>query len=180
MATGWTIPPNTATDCVLLPIIKGGKVTNLGDIPFQGQAITPTCDPTKLSTATVPNPANTYFNQLGCSISHGVATDAQTRDVLPVRGRHQGRAVQYRAQQRLQPAGRRRRRQDQRAAELLLRHPRGQQADQRRGQPGRNVRNGHLDPPGPGSLGVPQPAGQPGRPEQADQPELLRPAGQLR
>ena len=36
VATGWTIPPNTATDCVLLPIIKGGKVTNLGDIPLQG------------------------------------------------------------------------------------------------------------------------------------------------
>jgi hypothetical protein len=77
LATGWTIPPNTATDCVILPVIKGGKVVNLGDIPLQGEAITPTCDPTKLSTATVPNPANTYFNQLGCSISHGVATDAQ-------------------------------------------------------------------------------------------------------
>jgi hypothetical protein len=77
VATGWTIPPNTATDCVILPIIKGGKVTNLGDIPYQGQAITPTCNPALLSTATVPTPANTYFNQLGCSISHGAATDAQ-------------------------------------------------------------------------------------------------------
>ena len=77
VATGWTIPPNTATDCVLLPIIKGGKVTNLGDIPLQGQAVTPTCDPTLLSTAALPNPNNTYFNQLGCSISHGVAIDAQ-------------------------------------------------------------------------------------------------------
>jgi hypothetical protein len=77
VSTGWSIPPNTATDCVILPIIKGGKVTNLGDIPYQGEAITPTCDPTKLSTAALPNPANTYFNQLGCSISHGAATDAQ-------------------------------------------------------------------------------------------------------
>jgi hypothetical protein len=77
VATGWTIPPNTATDCVILPVIKGGKVVNLGDIPFQGQAITPTCDPTELSTAALPNPLNTYFNQLGCSISHGVATDAK-------------------------------------------------------------------------------------------------------
>jgi hypothetical protein len=77
LSTGWTIPPNTATDCVLLPIIKGGRVTNLGDIPFQGEAITPTCDPTKLSTAAGTNAANTYFNQLGCSISHGAATDAQ-------------------------------------------------------------------------------------------------------
>ena len=77
VATGWTIPPNTATDCVLLPIIKGGRVTNLGDIPLQGQAVTPTCNPALLSTAGAANPNNTYFNQLGCSISHGVFTDAQ-------------------------------------------------------------------------------------------------------
>jgi hypothetical protein len=77
VATGWTIPPNSATDCVLLPIIKGGVVANLGDIPRQGEAITPTCDPTQLSQPAVPNPANTYFNQLGCSISHGIASDAQ-------------------------------------------------------------------------------------------------------
>ena len=88
VATGWTIPPNTATDCVVLPIIKGGRVTNLGDIPLQGQAVTPTCDPSKLSGNVnlsdgtqirnpQPNPANTYFNQLGCSMSHGFATNAQ-------------------------------------------------------------------------------------------------------
>src|SRR4029077_12786628 len=76
LATGWTIPPNTATDCVLLPVIKGGRVVNLGDLPLQGETITPTCNPALLSTATVPNPANTYFNQLGCSISHGVANTA--------------------------------------------------------------------------------------------------------
>jgi hypothetical protein len=75
-STGWSIPPNTATDCVVLPIIKGGRVTNLGDIPYQGQTVTPTCDPTKLSSLGSPNPANTYLNQLGCSISHGVAMDA--------------------------------------------------------------------------------------------------------
>ncbi len=34
--------------------------------------ITPTCNPAILAST-----ANTYFNQLGCSISHGVATDAQ-------------------------------------------------------------------------------------------------------
>ena len=78
VATGWTIPPNTATDCVLLPVIKGGKVVNLGDIPLQGETITPTCNPALLSTATVPNPANTYFNQLGCSISHGAVTTPHT------------------------------------------------------------------------------------------------------
>ena len=78
VATGWEIPPNNATDCVILPIIKNGTVTNLGDIPYQGTVITPTCDPAILSTATVPNPANSYFNQLGCSISHGAATTTHT------------------------------------------------------------------------------------------------------
>jgi hypothetical protein len=74
LATSWQIPPNNPTDCVILPVIKNGQVTNLGDIPYQGDAITPTCDPTLLS----PNPNNTYFNQLGCSISHGVATTPAT------------------------------------------------------------------------------------------------------
>jgi hypothetical protein len=76
--TGWIIPPNTATDCLVLPVIKKGAVVNLGDIPFQGGVVTPVCDPTKLSTATTPNPANTYANQLGCAISGGVATTAAT------------------------------------------------------------------------------------------------------
>jgi hypothetical protein len=67
--TAWILPPNTSQDCIVMPIIKNGKVTNLGDVPFQGQALTPVCDTTKLSTATVPNPANTYGNQLGCAIS---------------------------------------------------------------------------------------------------------------
>ena len=82
--TAWILPPNTSQDCIVLPIIKNGAVTNLGDIPFQGTAFTPTCDPTKLSTALAANPANTYGNQLGCSIAafnNGgvpVATDAHT------------------------------------------------------------------------------------------------------
>jgi len=79
--TGWSIPPNTPTDCVILPIIKGGRVTNLGDIPYQGQVITPTCDTSLLGTVStstpggpppgqfIPNPKNTYFNQLGCTIA---------------------------------------------------------------------------------------------------------------
>ena len=67
--TAWILPPNTSQDCIVLPIIKNGAVTNLGDIPFQGSVVTPVCDPTKLSTATTPNPANSYANQLGCSIS---------------------------------------------------------------------------------------------------------------
>ena len=78
VATGWDIPPNNPTDCVVLPVIKGGRVTNLGDIPYQGDVITPTCDPRLLSTDTVPNPSNTYFNQLGCSISHGIANTPAT------------------------------------------------------------------------------------------------------
>ena len=67
--TAWILPPNTSTDCIVLPIIKNGAVTNLGDIPFQGAAVTPVCDPTKLSTALAANPANSYANQLGCSIA---------------------------------------------------------------------------------------------------------------
>src|SRR5499427_7257059 len=78
LPTGWIIEPNTPTECVILPVIVQGRVTNFGDIPYQGDAITPTCDPTLLSQPGVPNPNNTYFNHLGCSISHGVATTPQT------------------------------------------------------------------------------------------------------
>jgi hypothetical protein len=76
--TSWFLPPVNATDCILLPVISGGIVRNLGDLPGQGDVITPTCDPTKLSQPGLPNPANTFINQLGCSISHGVATTPQT------------------------------------------------------------------------------------------------------
>jgi Bacterial Ig-like domain (group 1) len=74
----WSIPPVSPTDCITLPIIGTGVVKNIGDIPYQGDVITPTCDPTLLSQPGAPNPANTYFNQLGCSISHGVATTPQS------------------------------------------------------------------------------------------------------
>ncbi len=68
--TGWIMPPpTTSTDCIVLPIVKGGKIAGEGDIPGQGDAITPTCNPAILAST-----SNTYFNQLGCSISHGVAT----------------------------------------------------------------------------------------------------------
>jgi len=77
-ATGWALAPNSPSVSIVLPIIKGGRVTNLGDVPLQGQVITPTCNPGLLSAAGVPNKANTYFNQLGCSISHGVANDAHS------------------------------------------------------------------------------------------------------
>jgi hypothetical protein len=70
--TAWSIPPGNATDCIIMPIfrIAGGAlvIQNFGDIPQRGSALTPTCDPTLLSTATAPNPANTYFNQLGCAL----------------------------------------------------------------------------------------------------------------
>ncbi|HET7880447.1 MAG TPA: hypothetical protein VFL55_06140, partial [Acetobacteraceae bacterium] len=82
----WSIPPNTPTQCVVLPVIRNGVFVNVGDIPFQGEAITPTCDPTKLSGFTLPdgtvtplpNPNNTKLNQLGCSISQGQPTDVHT------------------------------------------------------------------------------------------------------
>jgi hypothetical protein len=68
--TGWIMPPpTTSTDCIVLPIVKGGKIAGEGDVPGQGDAITPTCNPAILAST-----SNTYFNQLGCSISHGVAT----------------------------------------------------------------------------------------------------------
>jgi hypothetical protein len=79
--TAWQIPPNTSSQCVILPIVKNGAFLNLGDIPFQGQAITPTCDPTLLAQPkfnknnlpngqfTKPSTANTYANMLGCALS---------------------------------------------------------------------------------------------------------------
>jgi hypothetical protein len=73
-STGWIMPPTTNLGvCIGLPIIKGGKIAGEGDVPGQGDAITPTCNP-----AILASPANTYFNQLGCSISHGVATTPAT------------------------------------------------------------------------------------------------------
>lgn len=82
LPTGWKIEPNSPTFCVILPVIVQGRVTNLGDIPYQGDAITPTCDPTQyVNNDPLTGPAlstNTYFNHLGCSISHGVANTQQT------------------------------------------------------------------------------------------------------
>jgi len=75
--TAWTIPSG-GSDCVVLPIINNGAIVGFGDVPLPGQAITPTCNPALLSQPGAPNPANTYFNQLGCAISHGVATTPQT------------------------------------------------------------------------------------------------------
>jgi hypothetical protein len=76
VATSWAIPQNSGSDCVLLAIFKGSVLVGFGDGVSRAEALTPTCDPTLLSTATAPNPANTYANQLGCSIYHGVKTDA--------------------------------------------------------------------------------------------------------
>jgi hypothetical protein len=73
VATGWAMPPIIGSDCITLPILKAGKVVNFGDIPYQGDVITPTCNPAILASA-----SNNPFNQLGCSISHGVATTART------------------------------------------------------------------------------------------------------
>jgi hypothetical protein len=87
VTTAWSIPPVSSTDCILLPVIKGGRVVNIGDLPGQGAVVTPTCDPTLLVGYIDPNDPtqtpsngsrNTYANQLGCSISHGRATTAAT------------------------------------------------------------------------------------------------------
>jgi hypothetical protein len=90
--TAWQIPPfppPNQQDCVLLPSIK--NVFGNPPIPvfgaftesaLQGDAITPTCDPTQYvggNPLVGPAlPTNTYFNHLGCSISHGAATTPQT------------------------------------------------------------------------------------------------------
>ena len=76
--TSWLLPQVNGADCILLPIFRNGFVANLGDIPQRNDVLTPTCDPTKLSQPGLPNPANTRLNQLGCSISRGVATTPAT------------------------------------------------------------------------------------------------------
>ncbi len=97
--TAWILPPNTSTDCIVLPIIKNGKVTNLGDIPFQGSVVTPVCDPTKLSTATAAQPAQ-HLRQPARLLDRrfqqrwrAPGNHCGHRDVLHVRRRHQGRPV---------------------------------------------------------------------------------------
>ena len=75
--TGWNIPPFSPADCIVLPT-PGPIVGGAPDIPYQGEAITPTCNPALLSQPGAPNTANTRLNQLGCAISHGVATTPQT------------------------------------------------------------------------------------------------------
>ncbi|HMA71441.1 MAG TPA: hypothetical protein VKP67_08140 [Xanthobacteraceae bacterium] len=83
--TARAIPLSNPTNCLLLPVITGTTgnpplpiIKSISDVPFQGQTITPTCDPTLLSQPGAPNLANTRFNQLGCAISHGAATSPQT------------------------------------------------------------------------------------------------------
>src|SRR5262249_15019725 len=83
-ASGWTIPPNTTTDCFVLPVVKLGPQGNIifqnfGTVPITSQAIVTPCVSANLPTvALTPNPLNTRLNQLGCSISRvdtGLFTD---------------------------------------------------------------------------------------------------------
>jgi hypothetical protein len=94
--TAWAIPPfNPAQGfilgehCILLPRVTGSTgnpplpiIQNFSDIPQQGDALTPTCDPTQYvggNPLVGPAlPTNTFFNHLGCSISRGAATTPQT------------------------------------------------------------------------------------------------------
>ncbi len=81
--TSWAIPASNTITCLLLPQISGFAnglpiIKAIADVPFQGQAVTPTCNPALLSQPGIPNSNNTYFNQLGCSISQGAATTPQT------------------------------------------------------------------------------------------------------
>jgi hypothetical protein len=75
------VPPGPvpSLDCLLLATVKNGTFVSFpGDNPLPGQTITPTCNPALLSQSGASNPANTRLNQLGCAISHGVATTPQT------------------------------------------------------------------------------------------------------
>ena len=158
--TRWILPPNTSPDCIVLPIIKNGAVTNLGDIPFQGSAITPTCDPTKLSTVLAPNPANTYANQLGCAIAAGnnggvpVATTAATAASYLFVAGIKGGMFTYQLNNS-GPIGK-----TVGPFRVLLRHPRRAEAAVRPGEPGRHVRRRRVRPPrSAGGLGVYRSAG---------------------
>jgi hypothetical protein len=87
--TAWALPSPAEAACIFLPAITGSSgnppvpiIKGFTDVPYQGDAVTPTCDVTQY----VGNnpfvgpalPTNTYFNHLGCSISHGAATTPQT------------------------------------------------------------------------------------------------------
>jgi len=98
---GWAIPPNTTTDCFVLPVVKLQQIAgtnppqfavifqNFGTVPIQSQAIIPTCNPANLSgppTVTLgvttfnPNPLNTRLNQLGCSLAQLTTGTIQPTD----------------------------------------------------------------------------------------------------
>lgn len=84
--SGWFLPPNTTTDCFVLPVVKtvNGQIveSNFGVIPLQSQQMMFLCNPANLSAAPTisidvngkvvttfnPNPLNTRMNQIGCSI----------------------------------------------------------------------------------------------------------------
>jgi hypothetical protein len=158
--TGWTNPSNSSAACVLLRIFKGSQLVGFGDIPARGEAITPTCDPALLSTPIVPNPANTPLNQLGCSIYHGLKTDAQHAITFLFMASGKGTLISV----WLEPVidGPRRGRQDERTREHLFRYPGWPAAHQRHRQQGRPVRTGHLEQEAAGRLCLPQPAGRSG------------------
>ncbi|HKD31809.1 MAG TPA: hypothetical protein VKC66_38625 [Xanthobacteraceae bacterium] len=100
--TAWSNPVTSPTDCIFTDVITGEQVIVLDvngtlvtittpitrgitDVPYQGEVLTPTCDPTQYGPIPVGAPAgtilgpglpsNTFINHLGCSISHGVATE---------------------------------------------------------------------------------------------------------
>src|SRR5262249_4512447 len=100
--TAWANPAASPTDCIFTDVVTGEQVIVLDvngtlvtittpitrgitDLPYQGEVLTPTCDPTQYGPIPAGAPAgtilgpglptNTYFNHLGCSISHGVATE---------------------------------------------------------------------------------------------------------
>jgi hypothetical protein len=99
-ATSFQTPAAVSSpDCFFLPVVRGSttitvtvgfnpngtaitqqvtsiQIGGITDIPQVSDVITPTCVPGNLTQGAIPNPANTYFNQLGCALSGGVAVDA--------------------------------------------------------------------------------------------------------
>ncbi len=151
--------------------------------PLQGEAITPTCDPTKLSAVGAPNPANTYFNQLGCSISHGVATTANNATTYLFVAGIKGGLFSI-PLNNVFPTG--------------TTPPVGSDAGKINGAQnyysdipeGQKLTNAAVSPDGMFAMATSirraqyvyaclNPLGDPGDPSTADQPELLRPAGRF-
>jgi hypothetical protein len=168
-ATAWTTSPRFSAGCILLPIFNAnGIITDIGDIAVQGGAITPTCNPAILASA-----GNTYFNQLGCSISHGVARDAQHATTYLFVLNDKGSLIVVGLDNVVNPqvggdagkvAGS--------SFGSFFCHPLWTKAHQRRDKPRRAIRHGHVEQEAADCVRMFEPVGRSGRSDEADQSQL--------